>query len=110
MIILNKRAIYVCAHPPGMAKAKASQSWVRIQGSPVLVKGDPKNCTIGGCPVPPPAKPCIKTLVDAAGHSGFVRIDGTRVCLNTVTGLTDGAPGGPYMVGSPGQAFVSASA
>jgi hypothetical protein len=38
-----------------------------------------------------------------------VRIDGRRVCLDTVTGLTDGTPPGTikYEVRSPGQDLVS---
>jgi hypothetical protein len=38
-----------------------------------------------------------------------VRIDGCAVCLDTVTGLTDGTPPGivTYKVRSPGQTLVT---
>jgi hypothetical protein len=41
-----------------------------------------------------------------------LRIAGRRVCLETVTGLTDGTPPGTvkYLVRDPGQGFVQDAA
>jgi hypothetical protein len=54
-------------------------------------------------------KPCTATLVAEAGYSSFVRISGRRVCLDSVTGLTDGTPPGvvKYLVRDPGQHLVT---
>jgi hypothetical protein len=43
------------------------------------------------------------------GYSSFVRINGRAVCLDTVTGFTDGTPPGvvKYIVRHPGQKFVN---
>ncbi len=42
------------------------------------------------------------------GYSEWLRIGGKRVCLDTVTGLTDGTPPGTvkYEVRDPGQRLV----
>jgi hypothetical protein len=42
------------------------------------------------------------------GYSEFVRIDGRPVCLESVTGFTDGTPPGvvKYKVNAPGQSLV----
>jgi len=54
-------------------------------------------------------KPCLTTLAVRDGYSNLVRIDQHRVCLDTVTGLTDGTPPGivVYTVRDPGQPFVT---
>jgi hypothetical protein len=54
----------------------------------------------------------VTTLPVKSGYSDFVRIDGKRICLDTVTGLTDGTPPGTveYKVRSAGQDFVSEAA
>ena len=54
-------------------------------------------------------KPCQLTLRVQVGYSDLLRIDGRRVCLDTVTGLTDGTPPGmvPYRVRSSRQTLVS---
>jgi hypothetical protein len=43
-----------------------------------------------------------------AGYSDLIRINGKRVCLDTVTGLTDGTPPGlvKYKVNNAGQPSV----
>jgi hypothetical protein len=54
-------------------------------------------------------KPCLTTLKVQQGYSGLIDIQGRRVCLDTVTGLTDGTPPGTfkYSVRRPGQDLVS---
>jgi len=114
MRILNDDVLLNCVHKTGKVRNKPSQEWVRIARKPVLVKPDPVGCTIGGCSntvVPAGIKPCTKTVTMQAGESLFVRIDARPVCLDTVTGLTNGSPEGTvlYNVTSPGQQFVSAA-
>jgi hypothetical protein len=44
-----------------------------------------------------------------AGYSDLLRIDGRRICLDSLNGLTDGTPPGTvmYKVNEPGQPFVA---
>ena len=87
-----------------------TQGLVTIGHRPVLVATDPESRPIVGCPtVGPSIKPCTSTLPVQQGYSTFIRIQGRAVCLDTVTGLTDGTPPGTvkYKVRSSGQQFVS---
>lgn len=100
-----------CGHD-GMVRPKASQTWVRIGASPVLVAHDPEGRPIAGCPnIGLNIKPCTNTLTVHTGYSGFIRIDERAVCLDSVTGFTDGTPPGAvkYTVRSPGQSFTVAA-
>jgi hypothetical protein len=56
-------------------------------------------------------RPCLTTLAVNKGYSDLLRIDGRAVCLDTVTGRTDGTPPGvvDYVVATPGQPFVGES-
>jgi hypothetical protein len=113
--LLVKGARLVCDHGGARTIEKPGQALVRIGGKPVLVKGDPKSDPmkgekIGRCPnVGATIKPCIFTLPETKGDSDFIRIDRKKVCLDTVTGPTDGTPPGmvKYKVEDPGQDFVS---
>jgi hypothetical protein len=108
---LTEDAVLVCNHETGLVGIKAKhQSWVTIEGRRVLVRNDPVGCPIVGCPNSGPTiKPCTKTERVEKGYSDLVRIGGRPVCLDTVTGLTDGTP--PltvhYHVRTPGQGLVS---
>ncbi|HSV15832.1 MAG TPA: hypothetical protein VLI90_16335, partial [Tepidisphaeraceae bacterium] len=71
------------------------------------------GCSIAACPnVGIAIKPCQITLKVNQGYSTFIRVDGQRLCLATVQGLTDGTPPGVviYNVRQPGQDFVEGSA
>lgn len=111
MKIITLDAKLGCAHTPmGRVTNKASQNWVTIQGRPVLVEIDPEGRTIVACPnIRPGVKPCLLTLVVQQGYSSLLRVDGKRVCLDTVTGLTEGTPPGTvkYTVRDPGQQLVT---
>ncbi|WP_284752857.1 hypothetical protein [Arthrobacter sp. efr-133-R2A-120] len=108
--LLVKEAILRCGHD-GKVENVPSQQWVRVAGSPVLVDDDPQGREISMCPnVGLNIKPCNKTLQVIKGYSGFVRIGGKKVCLDTVEGYTDGTPPGAvkYTVRRPGQESVAA--
>ncbi|HEX9981626.1 MAG TPA: hypothetical protein VGF69_00040 [Thermoanaerobaculia bacterium] len=110
MLLLTIDATIVCTHELGHVKTIATQSLVFVEGRPLEVDDDPEGRTIGGCPNTGPAiKPCTLTLAVRQGYSGLLRIDGRRVCLDTVIGFTDGTPPGAvdYKVRNAGQAFVS---
>jgi len=110
MKLLTERAVLVCNHELGTVENKPTQKLVRIGGDRVLVEIDPEGRQIKRCPnIGINIKPCNTTLRVETGYSTLLRIDGRRICLDTVTGLTDGTPPGTvhYKVRSPGQLFVS---
>jgi len=112
MKLLTEDAVLVCAHELGKVNISASQSVVTINGRKVLVEIDPEAKSIAACPnVGLTIKPCTNTLMVETGYSGLMRVGGRRVCLDTVTGLTDGTPPGvvKYHVVRPGQDLVSST-
>ena len=114
MKILNEAAVLGCVHaPPGIVKNKTTQEWVTINRRAILVEINPEARPISGCPnIGATIKPCTLTLKAFDGYSSFIRIGGKRVCLDTVTGLTDGTPPGTVEDDGkrPGQDFVEATA
>lgn len=107
---LTQNALLTCPHQSGFVGVAPSQNLVKINGARVLVANDPEAKPIAGCPwVSPGMKPCTSTLKVQEGYSGFIRIGGRKVCLDTVTGLTDGTPPGTfkYAVRTPGQSLVT---
>jgi hypothetical protein len=112
MLELTEDAKLFCKHGPGKVAIRTSQSLVTIGGRKLLVENDPVGCSIAGCPSVAPFKPCLKTLAVQKGYSHFIRVQGRRICLDTVTGYTDGTPPGVvmYEVRNAGQQFVSEAA
>jgi hypothetical protein len=109
--ILTKDAKLVCRHEHGKVNVSASQGFVTINGRSILRDSDPVGKTISGCPnVGATIKPCTATLKVIKGYSGFIRIEGKKICLDTITGITDGTPPGmvEYIVRNPGQVLVRA--
>ncbi|NTX03426.1 hypothetical protein HUA74_34315 [Myxococcus sp. CA051A] len=110
MRLLTVDALVVCAHELGRVGLVNSQPWVTVERRPLLVRADPEGRPIGGCPnIGPTIKPCTTTLKVQQGYSTLVTIDGKPVCLDTLTGLTDGTPPGivKYKVNAPGQMLVT---
>ena len=110
MRALTEDALLLCDHG-GQVQPDVHQSWVTIERRRVLVATDPERRSISGCPNTNPflgLKACSATLRVTEGYSSFVRIDGRPMCLDTVTGLTDGTPQGgvKYTVKNPGQTLV----
>jgi hypothetical protein len=109
MLWLTLDAVVVCAHQRGRVGLIATQALVHVDGQPVLVQADPEQRPISGCPsYGPGLKPCTSTLPVQHGYSDWTRIEGRPVCLDTVTGFTDGSPPGAvkYLVSDPGQSWV----
>ena len=109
MKLLTEDADLVCAHR-GVVKIEPTQRLVTIDGRRVLVETDPEGKEINRCPNRGPhIKKCGKTLRVRVGYSTFVRIDGRRVCLDNLSGLTNGTPPGvvKYLVRDPGQHLVA---
>ena len=73
----------------------------------MLVANDPEGRPIAGCPLTVVSKPCTATLKVTEGYSDLMAIDGRSICLDTVTGSTDGQGGAyKYKVNRPGQSLV----
>jgi hypothetical protein len=108
---LTEDAVILCQHELGVVKLiPVQQDLVKIGQRKVLVEHDPELKPIAGCPnIGATIKPCTLTQKVDVGYSDFLRIDGRRICLDTVTGLTDGTPPGliTYTVHAPGQALVT---
>jgi hypothetical protein len=110
MNFLTEDAVLVCDHVLGIVDIRATQDLVTVEGRRVLVQIDPELRPIKGCPnMGVTIKPCQMTLKVQKGYSQFIRIDRRSVCLDTVTGLTEGTPPGSvdYVVQDPGQDLVS---
>ena len=109
MQLLTEDALLVCNHVLGRVDIEPTQPFVTIAGRRVLVEKNPEGRAIKGCPnASITIKPCTNTLAVKKGYSDLLRIGQKRVCLDTVTGLTDGTPPGQvrYRVYEPGQPFV----
>lgn len=112
MNLVTLAAVVRCGHD-GRVQNVASQSWVRAAGSPVLVDPDPEHRRVAACPnIGPTMKPCTTTLAVSAGYSAWLRIDGRRIVLSNLDGLTDGTVPGTvhYTVRDPGQRLAGADA
>lgn len=114
MLVLTEDARLFCKHSPGgRVQIEPTQDLVTIRQRKVLVEKNPERRPIGGCPLPPGGQhPCSLTLNVEAGYSEWIRIEGRPICLDTITGVTDGDPIGTilYVVRDPGQQFVSEAA
>jgi hypothetical protein len=107
---LTQDALLRCDHVMGIVKITPGQNLVSIAGRAVLVAHDPVGKAIAGCPnAALPARPCLTTLPVREGYSDFITVQGKAVCLDTLTGRTDGTPPGvvDYTVARPGQEVVS---
>jgi hypothetical protein len=109
MLWLTEDAVVVCKHELGIVQLVPTQDLVFVEGRKVLVDDNPEGRPIKGCPnIGATIKPCLLTLKVDVGYSQWLRIAGQRVCLDSVSGLTDGTPPGvvEYKVRSAGQPFV----
>jgi len=108
MLVLTEDAGMYCKHS-GKVSIRATQALVMVEGRCVLVEPDPVGRPISLCPNVVPFKPCLTTLLVQKGYSEFIRVEDRKLCLDTVTGFTDGTPPGVvmYEVRAAGQGFVS---
>ena len=112
MYCMTEDATVVCDHQYGNVQGfDPAQGWVTVMRRRILVEPDPVGRTIAGCPnLPPMGKPCTNTMAVASGYSALIRIDGRRVCLDTVVGMTNGVAPVLYRVRNPAQELVDSSA
>ena len=108
MKVLILPGVLRCGHD-GKVSNQNSQDWVRIAAEPALVSTDPEGRQISMCPnISTNTKQCNNTLAVITGYSEFIRIDGKKLCLDSINGMTDGVPPSHYTVRDPGQQFVGA--
>jgi hypothetical protein len=108
MMWLTEDADVKCLHR-GRVGVEPTQPLVTVERRRVLVAPNPEGRPIARCPnYGALIKPCVTTLAVKTGYSPFATIEGQRICLDTVSGLTDGTPPGivNYQVFEPGQRFV----
>lgn len=105
---LTENAILLCSHQLGVVSNTTTQNFVTIRHKRVLIENNPVNRPIGGCPnTGPTIKPCTSTINVKSGYCSFIRINGRRICLSSISGYTDGTPpGNTYKVSNPGQFLV----
>ena len=112
MQLLTEDAVLRCPHS-ARVNIVPTQTLVRINGRQVLVNDDPEERPITLCPnmTLTGINPCTKTLKVEQGYSALVKIDGREVCLDSVTGLTNGTPPSTYkyLVLGSGQDLVSSA-
>lgn len=108
MHFLTAAAGIFCAHGPGRIAAVPRQRFARIDGVPVLTRGDTLGRPIAGCPPTPPLKPCLVTIAETEGHSDLLFIDGQPALMDSLQGVTSGDPPGAvdYTARSAGQRLV----
>lgn len=109
MFFLTEDSVLICDHITGIVQNTTTQDWVTIEKRLIQIEINPEGRTIKGCPnMGPGIRPCVTTLRVQKGYSEWIRIDDKRVCLDTVTGLTDGTPPGlvDYRVRDPKQNLV----
>ena len=109
MKLLTENAVLLCGHKLGVVDIAATQKLVAVDGRRLLVRRNPEGRPIKGCPPAPGFKPCQVTVNVTGGYSTLLRIERKPVCLDTLSGLTDGTPPGSviYSVSRPGQHWVS---
>ena len=110
MKILTEDAQVFCRHETGKVGLLATQFVVTINGRKVLLTPDPMFKPIGGCAnIGTTIKPCTLTISVSQGYSDLVTINGRAICLDTLTGVTDGTPPATveYHVRHPGQTLVN---
>jgi hypothetical protein len=113
MLLLTELVDVRCDHVAGKITIPSSQRFVTINTIPIVIEPDPIGKSVAGCPnVSATMKPCLGTITVETGYSSLIRIRGKRVCMQSLTGLTDGTPPGivKYTVVNPGQNFVKAIA
>jgi hypothetical protein len=119
VLVLSANAVLKCVHVNGLVGITTSQDFVTVtepaahdrrarQPSRWLIEADPEHRPIVGCPnINVGIYPCTVTYRVREGYSSFVRIGGRAICLDSVTGLTNGSPGVfEYRVAAAGQGFV----
>ncbi len=107
---LTLNSLITCDHA-GRVAPTVTQRWVTVNAVPVQIEPDPVGRRITACPnFGGVIKPCTVTLRVSVGYSGFIRIDGHRVVLSHLRGLTDGTPpmGVNYTVRDARQTLVGA--
>ena len=113
MFWITEHALIVCKHQLGKVQNAPTQDLVTIATRRVLVATDPEAALHLGLPELRPDHQALHD--DAQGPARLFDMDPHRrqpLCLDTVTGYTDGTPPGvvEYVVSEAGQAWIEEDA
>lgn len=93
-----------CTHR-GTVGLVPSQTWVRVDGIPVLVAPDLEHRPVTKCLNSATYNPCLETGQVVEGYSPWIAVDGHPVVTGHAHGLV-AATTAAYSVVAPGQSWV----
>ena len=100
--VLTITSIINCPHLPGKLAFTGVNHKLKVLGSPVLVKTDIMSATVQDCTnptaTPPPPQKCLVVASVSVGESSKLKVGSVPVMLDTLAGLTNGAPTGTLTV------------
>ncbi|MBU2670217.1 hypothetical protein KOI35_42625 [Actinoplanes bogorensis] len=108
--VLNADAKIGCGHG-GSVRISAGQDKLVAGGAAVLIDGDLDGATVSGCGTTQSSSTsqCKSVSSVIGGTAAKLTAGGSKVLLETVSGLTDGVPPGTLVVQSAGQTILQAS-
>lgn len=108
--VLTTGSNVICGH--GGTVATSGVSKLKVSGNPVLLKTGIMGQSVSGCktptvvpPPPPPSSPCHTVASVISGEATKLKVSGSPVMLETLTGTTDG-----IVAGVTPQLLLSATA
>lgn len=103
--VLTTASTLLCPHG-GQIVAEPSQTLLTVDGRPVLLRADLLGPVLIGCPLKPPATPCVKILSITDGVATTLRVGTEPAVLETARGATNVQPG--WLVSAAGQTKLEA--
>lgn len=108
--VLTTGSSVICGH--GGTVSTTGVSKLKVSGNPVLQKTGIMGKSVSSCgtptvvpPPPPPSSPCHTVVSVITGEAIKLKVSGSPVMLETVTGTTDG-----IVAGVTPQTLLSATA
>lgn len=102
--VLTETSSVKCNHT-GSVQLRAGQSKLTVNGNKVLVDGDLNGATISSCTTPSTqsSSPCATVTSALGGVAQKLKVGGSGVLLDTITGPTSGVPPATFSVTDAGQ-------
>jgi len=97
--VLTTGSTVGCGHGGTVSTSGAAK--LKVSGNPVLLKTGIAGQAVSGCktplvvpPPPPPSSPCHTVASVITGEATKLKVNGSPVMLDTLTGTTDGVVAG----------------